>query len=203
MAGPACLASRGLFSFGNPKPNVDKTSRRNHKYQESSGTRVQAAAPSRSGCGTQSKSDQQETIRTLSRPGSRAATSCFDGHVYVGLDAQVSLQASREMLVSDTTTRSNTAPPTWSASWPRSASTARRSPQREVQHRAQHGDRELQRASAPLRPWRGPAAHHRLHREHHRATTSGDRRLLGLPLGRPAPTAPSTSAPGCRATAWT
>src|SRR3954464_8127123 len=58
------------------------------------------------GCGTQSRSDQQEIVENLVQAGfPRSDIQIFDARVYVGLDAEVSLEASREMLVSDSTTQ--------------------------------------------------------------------------------------------------
>jgi len=55
-------------------------------------------------CGDQrdSVSERQEIIDNLVQAGfPRADIQVFDGRVYTGLDAEVSLQASREMLMSD------------------------------------------------------------------------------------------------------
>src|SRR5436305_3147730 len=55
-------------------------------------------------CGGQrdAASERQEIIDNLVQAGfPRADIQVFDGRVYTGLDAEVSLEASREMLVSD------------------------------------------------------------------------------------------------------
>jgi hypothetical protein len=54
------------------------------------------------GCGSQSHGDTQEIIDNLVQAGfPRSEIQVFDGVVYTGLDAEVSLQASREMLSGD------------------------------------------------------------------------------------------------------
>src|SRR4051812_44174861 len=58
-------------------------------------------------CGSQSKggTEQDEVIDNLVQAGfPRGDIQIFDGRVYTGLDAEVSLAASREMLQSDATT---------------------------------------------------------------------------------------------------
>src|SRR3954468_11343775 len=60
------------------------------------------------GCGSQSKggTDQDEIIDNLVQAGfPRGDIQVFEGRVYTGLDAEVSLVASREMLISDATTQ--------------------------------------------------------------------------------------------------
>jgi hypothetical protein len=56
-------------------------------------------------CGSQSQGDKQEIIDNLVQAGfPRSDIQVFDGRVYTGLDAEVSLVASREMLISDSGT---------------------------------------------------------------------------------------------------
>src|SRR4051812_18184773 len=58
------------------------------------------------GCGSQSQGVNQEIIDNLVQAGfPRSDIQLFDGRVYTGLDAEVSLEASREMLISDATTQ--------------------------------------------------------------------------------------------------
>jgi len=59
-------------------------------------------------CGTErdAASERQEIIDNLVQAGfPRGDVQVYDGRVYTGLDAEVSLEASREMLVSDSTTQ--------------------------------------------------------------------------------------------------
>src|SRR4051812_40808624 len=57
------------------------------------------------GCGSQSQGGTEEIVENLVQAGfPRADIKIFDGRVYTGLDAEVSLEASREMLQSDATT---------------------------------------------------------------------------------------------------
>jgi hypothetical protein len=58
------------------------------------------------GCGSQSQGDTQEIVDNLVEAGfPRSDIQVFDGRVYTGLDAEVSLQASREMLGGDSGTQ--------------------------------------------------------------------------------------------------
>src|SRR3954463_6200670 len=58
------------------------------------------------GCGSQSKGDTEEVVENLVQAGfPRGDIQVVEGRVYTGLDAEVSLAASREMLISDLTTQ--------------------------------------------------------------------------------------------------
>ncbi|HEX4384680.1 MAG TPA: M57 family metalloprotease [Myxococcales bacterium] len=58
------------------------------------------------GCGSQSHGDTNEIIENLVQAGfPRSDIQVFDGVVYTGLDAEVSLEASREMLTGDSGTQ--------------------------------------------------------------------------------------------------
>jgi hypothetical protein len=58
------------------------------------------------GCGSQPQNATQEIVDNLMQAGfPRSEIQVFDGVVYTGLDAEVTLEASREMLVSDSSTQ--------------------------------------------------------------------------------------------------
>lgn len=58
------------------------------------------------GCGTEAQSENEEIVSNLVQAGFPASDIMeVDGQVYVGRDAQVSLEASREMLETDKQTQ--------------------------------------------------------------------------------------------------